>query len=183
MSMWDRGTAALATLRAAPQTGHLGRGPVSSIEHQSRGSRSVGFRARPAGARRRQGAPARRRARFSQARIPWRSKNRHTVPVRPTGALSAAPQLGESPMWARPARTRPRPRSVPTDHRFDCPVRRHATQRMAAGLNPAAAPRLTTPHRLPQSPDAQILGKIVRPILASMPASILNHFEDQMDIP
>ena len=58
MSMWDRGTAALATLRAAPQTGHLGRGAGLIDEHQSAVDRDrVGFRARPAGARRRQGAP------------------------------------------------------------------------------------------------------------------------------
>ena len=37
MSMWDRGTAALATLRAAPQTGHLGRGAGLIDEHQSAG--------------------------------------------------------------------------------------------------------------------------------------------------
>ena len=35
--MWDRGTAALATLRAAPQTGHLGRGAGLIDEHQSAG--------------------------------------------------------------------------------------------------------------------------------------------------
>ena len=36
MSMWDRGKA-LATLRAAPQTGHLGRGAGLIDEHQSAG--------------------------------------------------------------------------------------------------------------------------------------------------
>ena len=29
MSMWDRGTATLATLRAATQAGHFGRGPFA----------------------------------------------------------------------------------------------------------------------------------------------------------
>ncbi len=37
MSVWHRGTAALATLRAAPQAGHLGRGPGLIDEHQPAG--------------------------------------------------------------------------------------------------------------------------------------------------
>ncbi len=35
--MWDRGAAAFATLRAAPQAGHLGRGSGLIDEHQSAG--------------------------------------------------------------------------------------------------------------------------------------------------
>ena len=80
--MWDRGTATLATLRAATQAGHFGRGPGLVDEHQPAGI-EIGLALEP-------GPAARGDVRalllggvrgFFLKLIPWRSKNRHTVPV------------------------------------------------------------------------------------------------------
>ena len=52
MAMRDRGAAAFATLRAAPQAGHLGRGPGLIDEHQPAGI-EIGLALEPGPATRR----------------------------------------------------------------------------------------------------------------------------------
>ena len=167
--------------------------PVSSMNTSRRGSRSGWLSSQASRARlRRQRRSCWRRARFFLKLIPWRSKNRHTVPV-PTDRIALFQQrlqLGTSRDVRRLLHLGQQERGRALDpfptagHRLSDRARcgpSGATHQPNGWRSTrsrrfrAAAPRSRDDTRLDclNHPDAQILGKIVRhPYWPPSPASI-----------
>ena len=200
MSMWDRGTAALATLRAAPQTGHLGRGAGLIDEHQSAGI-EIGLAFEP-------GQPARGDVRalllggvrvfFKADPMAIEEPPHRAGPDRQVALFQQRLQLGECDVrrllhLGQQERGRALDPSRPpvTASRIGRGAAPSGATHQPNGWRSTRSRRTVPPHhdvttRLDclNHPDAQILGKIVRhPYWPPSPASILNHIEDQMDIP